>query len=486
VERNATRSVGFSMARLLPPRRHALCRNRALGHDERYGTEPLSDGVIVALQDTTPLPESQHQATQRHRALLASILGTAIEWYDYALYGAAASVVIGPLFFAAAGPSGESLAAFATFAVGFIARPFGGVIIGHLGDRFGRRPAMLLSIILMGIATVGIGLLPTANSWGLWAVGLLVFFRLVQGFGAGAELTGAMTLVAEYVDPKKRGWYTSLVLATPPLGIALATISFFAVASLGDEALLGWAWRIPFLISAVLFLLALYIRTKLEETPEYAEAMERAEDKGSAARLPLADVFSGHWREVSLGFFAITGHNAMNYILAVFSISLMVESGMPRPQALLAVTLGSLVSVVLTPVGGWLADRWGSGRTLAIGNLSGLVLAFPIFWLLAEGRFALGLLAIAAGYALVIPCTSGAQGAFLTELFPVPVRFTGIATARELNGALVAGMSPLIAAALLELGDGSITLPAGYLALCCLSSAIAIVIGLRSSRQRYH
>lgn len=426
-------------------------------------------------------PARQHSAQQRRRAIFASVLGTAIEWYDYALYGAAASVVIGPLFFAAAGLTGEALAAFATFAVGFVARPFGGVVIGHLGDKFGRRPAMLLSVILMGIATVGIGLLPTADSWGVWAVALLVFFRLVQGFGAGAELTGAMTLVAEYVEPKKRGWYTSLVLSTPPLGIALATISFFAVSMLGDEALLSWAWRIPFLISAVLFLLALYIRNKLEETPEYAEAMERARDQGAGAKLPLASVFQKHWREVALGFLAITGHNAMNYLLAVFSISLMVTSGMDRSLALLAVTAGSLVSVALTPVGGWLADRWGAARTLAAGNISGLVLAFPIFWLLSTGQFALGLLAIAVGYALVIPCTSGAQGAFLTELFPVPVRFTGIATARELNGALVAGMSPLIAAALLELGGGSIALPSGYLALCCLSSAVAIFLGLRAS-----
>lgn len=429
--------------------------------------------------------QTQYQTKQRHRAIFASVLGTAIEWYDYALYGAAASVVIGPLFFGAAGSSGEALAAFATFAVGFIARPFGGVIIGHLGDKFGRRPAMLLAIILMGIATVGIGLLPTAETWGVWAVGLLVLFRLIQGFGAGAELTGAMTLVAEYVEPRKRGWYTSLVLATPPLGIALATVSFFAVSNLGDEALLGWAWRVPFLISAVLFVLALYIRNRLEETPEYAQAMEKAQDTGKANKLPLTKMFAGHWREVVLGFLAITGHNAMNYILAVFSISLMVGSGMDRPDALLAVTAGSLVSVVLTPVGGWLADRFGAGRTLAVGNISGLILAYPIFMLLSSGEFLLGMLAIALGYALVIPCTSGAQGAFLTELFPVSVRFTGIATARELNGALVAGMSPLIAAALLEAGGGAITLPAGYLALCCLSSAVAIFFGLRSTRQRY-
>ncbi|GAA1406695.1 MFS transporter [Glutamicibacter uratoxydans] len=415
----------------------------------------------------------------RRRALLASVLGTTIEWYDYALYGAAASVVIGPLFFASAGESAASIAAFATFAVGFIARPLGGVVIGHLGDRFGRRPAMLLSVILMGVATVGVGLLPTANTWGTWAVILLVIFRLIQGFGAGAELTGAMTLVAEYADPKRRGLYTSFVLATPPLGIALATVCFFLVSIPGEEALLGWAWRIPFLISALLFLVAIYIRNKLEETPEYALAMAKARSKSKEAQLPLREVFTSHWRRVILGFFAITGHNAVNYIIAVFSISFMVTSGMDRTAALLAVTLGSLVSVILTPVGGLLADRYGSAKILAAGNISGVILAYPIFLLLSSGEFIFGFVAVAVGYALVIPCTSGAQGAFLTELFPVSVRFSGIAIARELNGALVAGLSPLIAAALLDLGGGSIILPAGYLALCCFASAMAIFVGVR-------
>lgn len=430
--------------------------------------------------------ETRQRDKNRRRALLASVLGTAIEWYDYALYGAAASVVIGPLFFAGAGASGASIAAFATFAVGFIARPLGGVVIGHLGDRFGRRPAMLLSVILMGIATVGIGLLPTANAWGIWAVVLLVIFRLIQGFGAGAELTGAMTLVAEYVEPKRRGLYTSFVLATPPLGIALATVCFFLVSIPGEEVLLGWTWRVPFLISALLFLVAIFIRNKLEETPEYAQTMAEAHNRTNEAKLPVREVMESHWQSVVLGFFAITGHNAVNYIIAVFSISLMVGSGMSRTSALLAVTLGSLVSVLLTPVGGLLADKYGSAKILAVGNISGLILAFPIFMLLSSGQFYLGLAAVALGYALVIPCTSGAQGAFLTELFPVAVRFSGIAIARELNGALVAGLSPLIAAALLELGGGSIVLPAGYLALCCFVSAAAIFMGVRRSNKKIY
>lgn len=175
---------------------------------------------------------------QGRRALLAALLGTIIEWYDYALYGAAAAVVIAPLFFESSAAGGQ-LAAFATFAVGFVARPLGGVAIGHIGDRFGRRPAMILSVLMMGVATVGIGLLPTEATIGVAAPVLLVFFRLIQGLGAGAELAGAMTVVAEFAPAAKRGLFTSLVLAMPPAGIVLATAAFMGASSVGDEALLG-------------------------------------------------------------------------------------------------------------------------------------------------------------------------------------------------------------------------------------------------------
>lgn len=411
------------------------------------------------------------------KALVAAIVGTVIEWYDYGLYGAAAGLVIGPLFFPGAIASAASLAAFATFAVGFVIRPLGGVVIGHIGDRFGRKPAMLLSVILMGAATVCIGLLPTAVAIGVWAPLLLVVMRCLQGFGAGAELAGAMTLVAEYAPQRRRGFYTSLVLATPPAGIVLATLAFFVFSRLPDDGFMSWGWRVPFLISAVLFFVAVYIRKNLEETPAYQAAVE-SQDRRAKDKLPLTQLFRTNTSGVVLGFLSITGHNALNYIMAAFALNFMTGPavGMPASDALLAVTIGSVFGIIGSPFGGWAADRFGAGRVMAFGAAAGLVFAFPLFAALDSGSTLFATVAIAIGYGLVIGATSGSQGAFLTNLFPTASRFTGVAVTRELNGALVAGFSPLIALALIEAVDGQTWLAATYLSACCLLSLIAVLV----------
>lgn len=411
------------------------------------------------------------------RALFAAIVGTVIEWYDYALYGTAAGLVIGPLFFAGSS-AGASLAAFATFAVGFVARPLGGVLVGHVGDRHGRRPAMLLTVVLMGVATVGTGLLPTHLAIGAAAPVLLVLLRLLQGMGAGAELAGAMTLVGEFAPPRRRGLYTSLVLSAPPAGIVLASVAFLWAASQGDDARLAWAWRVPFLASAVLFALAVFIRAKLEESPEYEAALARARQQGQGRKVPLLQLLRHHTRAVLAGFFALTGHNALNYILAVFSLSFMTSPavGMPRGSALLAVSIGSVCGVLTTPLGGLAADRFGARPVLAVGSLLGALGAFPLFRALASGDTVLATVAIGVGYGLVVACTSGAQGAFLAGLFPTAERFSGIALARETNGAVVAGFSPLVAAALITASGGATWGAATFLAACCLSSVLAVAL----------
>lgn len=411
------------------------------------------------------------------RALFAAIVGTVIEWYDYALYGTAAGLVIGPLLFAGSS-AGASLAAFATFAVGFVARPLGGVLVGHVGDRHGRRPAMLLTVVLMGVATVGIGLLPIHLAIGAAAPVLLVLLRLLQGMGAGAELAGAMTLVAEFAPPRRRGLYTSLVLFAPPAGIVLASVAFLWAASQGDDALLAWAWRVPFLASAVLFALAVFIRAKLEESPEYEAALARARQQGQGRKVPLLQLLRHHTRAVLAGFFALTGHNALNYILAVFSLSFMTSPavGMPRGSALLAVSIGSVCGVLTTPLGGLAADRFGARPVLAVGSLLGALGAFPLFRAQASGDTVLATVAIGVGYGLVVACTSGAQGTFLAGLFPMAERFSGIALARETNGAVVAGFSPLVAAALITAFGGATWGAATFLAACCLSSVLAVAL----------
>lgn len=254
------------------------------------------------MSSTNTVRRSGAISYQARRAIRASMIGTLIEWYDYALYGAAAGLIISRLFFPEFLSTAGTLAAFATFAVGFVIRPIGGVVIAHIGDRYGRKPAMILTITLMGLATVGIGLLPTAESIGLWAPVLLVIFRCIQGFGAGAELAGAFTMVAEYTPPEKRGFYTGLINATPAAGTLLATFSFLAVSTLPTDVLFGWAWRVPFLASAVLFLVALYIRNRLEETPEYVEAVAKRSSEAASSKIPLAQLLSTSSRRVASGF----------------------------------------------------------------------------------------------------------------------------------------------------------------------------------------
>ncbi|MBK1787536.1 MFS transporter [Prauserella cavernicola] len=431
------------------------------------------------MDNDVPPPASAKLSKGTRRALIAAMTGTLIEWYDYALYGAAAAVVIGPLFFEGT-ETAATLAAFATFAVGFLARPLGGILIGHIGDRVGRKPALLLTIVLMGVATVGIGLLPTPATLGVLAPVLLVVLRLLQGMGAGAELAGAVTLVAEFAPSRSRGYLTSLVLATVPAGIVLATGAFLGVSALDDAVLLDWAWRVPFLASAVLFGLAVFIRQRLEETPEYVEAQRRAADQQDT-KLPLVELLRRHRAAVAVGFFSITGHNALNYIMATFSLAYMTSSavGMERSEALAAVTIGTVFGIIGTPVGGWAADRFGARRVLLFGSAAGALFAFPLFSALTTGDTVVATVALAIGYGVVIACTSGAQGAFLADLFPAEQRFSGIALVREFNGVLVAGTTPLVATALIAAFDGATWPAASFLTLCCVSSVAALLVWSR-------
>lgn len=428
------------------------------------------------MSDTSSARPPASQANIR-KAVTAATVGTVIEWYDYALYGAAAGLVINKLFFPNLSPEIGLIAAFATFAVGYFARPFGGIVISHIGDKYGRKPALILTIALMGLATVLMGLLPTYETIGIMAPVLLVVLRLVQGFGAGAELAGAIVLVAEYAPPNKRAFYTSLPNAATMIGIMLATLSFLAISYLPEEVLLGWAWRAPFLVSAVLFLVALYIRKHLDETPEYVAAMQQAEARKLEQQVPIGELFRKSRKEVLFGFLSVTGHNANVYILNTFSIGYMFNTvGMARSDALIAVTIGALFGVLGVPLFGVLADRIGAAKVYVGGCLFILAMAFPLFMLLDTGSLFLATLGISLCFFGGFGATSGAQGAFLSNLFPTRYRFSGLAMSRELNGVMVAGPTPLIAASLVSAAGGRPTYVALYLMACCALAIMAIVI----------
>lgn len=426
---------------------------------------------------TTALARRQKLTPDARRAFRASLLGTLIEWYDYGLYGAAAGIIIGPMFFPDAVDTASALAAFATFAVGFVARPLGGIIISHLGDRRGRKPAMILSIALMGIATVGIGLLPTAAQIGVLAPLLLVILRFAQGFGAGAELAGAFTLVAEYVPRNRRGLFTGLINASLPAGSLLATLAFLAVSALPEEVFFGWGWRVPFLVSAVLLVLALYMRQRMEETPAYTRATESAAAQPAKHKVPLGELLKTSKRKLAIGFFCVSAQNATGYVLNAFALSfLTATAGMDMSSALVVVCLGSVAAMIGAPLGGLAADRFGIRPVFAFGGIFGALFAVPMFYLLGTGSMLWATVGLAVTGLVTLGATTGTNGAFLTQLFPVKYRFSGVALARELNGALVAGTTPLIATALVALMNGEVLLAGLFVALCCAATAVAVLV----------
>lgn len=408
------------------------------------------------------------------KALIAATAGTLIEWYDFALYGAAAGLVIAPLFFPQQSGPEATLASFATFAVGFLVRPIGGLVVGHIGDRAGRKAAMILTITLMGAATVGIGLLPTKESAGILAPILLVVLRALQGFGAGAELSGALTVVSEFTSERVRGLMTGLVNGSAGLGTMVATLMFILVSGMPTGQFLGWGWRIPFLLSFVLFLLALYMRKRLSETPEFVEAKARLDrDKG---HIPLRQLWSdGRWHTIR-AILAWSGHGAIYFTVSVFSLSYMTTSaGMDRGPALLALLIGTLAFTVITPLMGMLADRVGYRQVYIAAMIGVIVFAAPFFVMLRTGNFWICTAALVVGYGIITGASGGSNGAYTANLFPARYRFTGVAVAKEVNASLVAGPTPFIASFLVSIPNSGPWLVAGYIAAMAAITIAAVL-----------
>lgn len=409
------------------------------------------------------------------KVMTASVAGTVIEWYDYSLYGAAAGLVINKLFFPSLSPAAAMLAAFATFAVGFLSRPLGGVIIAHMGDRYGRKPALIFALTLMGASTLALGLLPSYYTIGVLAPIILVILRLMQGFGAGAELAGAQTFVAEYVPLKERGFYTSIINASTGVAIILSTSAFYLVTMLPDEAFMSWGWRVPFLLSVLLFAVSMYIRKNLDETPQYVEAMKKAAEDKKAKKTPILELLTNSPKQMLCGFMSLAGHQANGYALSVFSLSYMANTlGMPKSHGLMALMIAVTGNTLMTPVMGKLADRYGTTAIFSFGALFLFAFAFPLFWLLGTGNIVLAALGMTIAYSIGHGATSGAQGAFLANLFPTRYRYSGIALSREMNSVIFAGSTPLIATYLVTLADGKPTYVIFYLMFSSLLTLAAV------------
>lgn len=392
------------------------------------------------------------------RVTAASVIGNTIEFYDFIIYGSLTALVFSQIFFPSFDPAVGTLLAFATFAVGFISRPLGGIIFGHFGDKFGRRPTLVVSLLLMGGATALMGLLPTYEQVGLLAPVLLVTLRFVQGFGIGGEWGGAVSLMVESAPRNRRGVFGAAVQMGSGFGIILSSATLtILLASMGSEELFAWGWRIPLLISAVLVAVGLVIRVMIPESPQF----EALKSDNKVVKMPLTQVLRHHHRTVLAAIGMYVGIGAFGFIQGVFFISYITGTlGIDRAVATAVNLVAAVFYLLTTLLGGWLSDRFGRRRIFAIGVSLMVPATFIMFAAAQSGSVPVLFVAMA----IVGACSGlpyGVQAALFFELFPAKVRYTGISLGFQIAVVLGGGLSPIIAQLLVTSSGGS-TLPISF------------------------
>ncbi|MDO5639388.1 MAG: MFS transporter [Neisseria sp.] len=413
-----------------------------------------------------------HNNKVSNRVLLASLVGSSIEWFDYFLYGTVAALVFNQLFFPAEDPTVGTMLAFASFALSFFIRPFGGIIFSHIGDKIGRKQTLVLTLSLMGGATVLMGLLPTYQAIGVAAPILMVTLRLVQGLGIGGEWGGAMLLAVEYAPPEKRGFFGSVPQMGVTIGMLLATLALTVMSTLPDDAFLSWGWRVPFVLSAVLVFVGLWIRKGIDETPSF----KKNQESGNVVAVPLFETFKTHKREVLIAVGAKFVETAPFYIMSTFIVYYATtELDFSRTQVLNAVTIATIVTTLLIPLMGALSDKIGRKTVYVGGVLLMMAYAFPYFWMLQSGSFAMLVLATVIGLGIIWAPTTAVLGTMFSEIFKSNVRYTGITLGYQIGAALAGGTAPLVATFLLKEFNHSYVPIALYIIFTGVVSLLAII-----------
>jgi MFS transporter, MHS family, shikimate and dehydroshikimate transport protein len=413
------------------------------------------------------------QSTSIAQVAVASFIGTAIEWYDFFLYGTAAALIFNRLFFPTFDSLVGTLAAFGTYAVGFVARPLGGIVFGHYGDKIGRKSMLSLTLLLMGTATFCIGLLPTYNTIGVWAPVLLVVLRVVQGFGVGGEWGGAVLMAVEHAPAGKRGFYGSWPQVGVPAGLLLSTAVFSLISALPEAQLLTWGWRVPFLLSVILVGVGLFIRLRIQETPEFS----RIKNTGRQARLPLLDAVRTHPGNILLAMGARVAENGFFYVYSVFALVYVTEQlGLSRSTILNGVLLATVCELFAIPAFGALSDYVGRRPVYMAGAAFSALFAFPFFWLLDTQQTALVWLAVVLGLSLGHGAMYGPQASFFSELFGARVRYSGASLGYQLASVFAGGLSPLIATALLAWSGGKPWPIAAYMVAMALITLVSVYL----------
>ncbi|MDP6556353.1 MAG: MFS transporter [Pirellulaceae bacterium] len=406
------------------------------------------------------------------RVVLASFIGTTIEWYDFFIYGTAAALVFNRLFFPDFDDLTGTMFAYATFAIGFFARPIGGVVFGHFGDTLGRKTMLITTLTIMGVATFLIGVLPTYETVGVFAPVLLVTLRFIQGLGVGGEWGGAVLMAVEHGHRGRRGLYGSWVQAGVPVGLLLATAVFAIFSSLPDEQFLAWGWRVPFLLGIVLLGVGMFIRVRIMESPLFANVKSTQ----TSSSLPVLEVLRKHPGNVLLAMGARFAENASFYIFSVFIISYATGTlHLPKSTILTGIWLAAACQFFAIPTFGLLSDRFGRRPIYLAGALFIVLFSFPFFWLVnTETNYLIWLAIILAlvGHSAMY----GPQAAFFSELFGTNVRYTGASLGYQVASPFAGGLAPLIATQLLVIGDGNSSLVSVYLIITGMITLVSVYL----------
>ena len=431
---------------------------------------------------TSPAPSAHDERTIR-RVVMSALVGATIEWYDFFLYGVVAGIVFNKLYFPAGDPVVATLLAYTTFAVGFVTRPLGGILFGHFGDRIGRKTMLIMTLMIMGIATFLIGLVPTYEQIGVAAPLLLLLLRVLQGIGLGGEWGGAVLMAYEYAPPEKRGFYASL----PQIGLAIGLMLASGVVALlswllTDVQFLAWGWRIAFLISAAMVGVGIYIRLNVQETPEFAAVKAR----NAELRIPFADMIKRYPGNVLKGMGARYIDGVFFNVFAVFLIGYLAGTiKISRTDALLGVMIAAFVMIFTIPIFGRLSDRIGRPKVYFWGSLVTAFASFPAFWLITNsgGNVFLIWIAIIVPFGILYAAIYGPEAALFCDLFDARVRYTGISFVYQFSGIFASGITPIVATALLKSGGGQPWQIAWYVVFAGVVSAIsAALIGRAAAR----
>ncbi|MGM7666788.1 MFS transporter [Microbacterium sp. A93] len=422
---------------------------------------------------------------ERRLVIASSYLGTTIEFYDFLLYATASAVVFAPVFFSGLDPWAGTIASFGTFAAGYIARPLGGVIFGHLGDRWGRKKLLVASMMIMGLASTAIGLVPDASVIGPWGAVILVCLRVLQGIAVGGEWGGAALMALEHSDQKSRGFAASFVNAGAPSGSVLGLLVMSGFSTMPQEQFLSWGWRVPFLLSFVLLLLGLFVRAKVTESPVFLEAQQKLEQEtaaGAKQRIPLFEVLRRP-RTLILVILASVSAFALQTLLSTFAISYSVAAGNPQPQVMLAFAGAGIISIATTLLMGRLSDRTGRRPLLIIGNALFILVIPAVMFLVGQNSMLLVFLGFTLGI-VVQTIMYGPMAAFIAERFGTKDRYTGASLGYQIATLIGGGFTPLVLASLY--GGQNLTLVIGYLMALAVVSLVTVLFMAESKDRSLH